>query len=115
MGLAYDTLWVSNVRAGLELLRQKNYDLLILDMGMPEMDTAQVVASIRQDPALSQLPILLMSAYPEGRHIVPHESVSGFISKPFMVSELLSTIKHILNEQRRGTKTLATAFVPTEV
>ncbi len=98
-----------NPREGLELLHQARYDLLILDIGMPELDGGTVVEYIRQDPTLAQLPILIMTAFPEWRPLVRKEAISGFISKPFMVNELLSTVIRILNERHRGAKTPATA------
>ncbi len=98
-----------NPREGLDLLHQAQYDLLILDIGMPELDGGTVVEYIRQDPTLAQLPILIMTAFPDWRPLVRKEAISGFISKPFMVKELLSTVSRILNEQNRGAKTPATA------
>ncbi len=98
---------VQSPHEGLELLRQDQYDLLILDIGLPEMDGSRVVEHIRKDLAFAQLPILIMTAYPDSRRLVRKEVVSGFISKPFVLDELLKTVARILEEKDRGAKSFA--------
>ncbi len=100
--LGFDLTAIYRPREGLERLRQDHhYDLLILDLGMPEIDGVEVVARIRQDLGLGNLPILILSAYPQLRQRVPREQVSGFLSKPFTVDELVDTVERILKERNR--------------
>ena len=49
-------------KAGLELALKKKPDLIILDLMMPDVDGFEVVSNLREDPAASQIPILIYTA-----------------------------------------------------
>ena len=49
-------------KAGLELALKKKPDLIILDLMMPDVDGFEVVSKLREDPAGSQIPILIYTA-----------------------------------------------------
>jgi len=49
-------------KAGLELALKKKPDLIILDLMMPDVDGFEVVSKLREDPAASQIPILIYTA-----------------------------------------------------
>ncbi|HEV3096226.1 MAG TPA: response regulator [Candidatus Dormibacteraeota bacterium] len=49
-------------KAGLELALKKKPDMIILDLMMPDVDGFEVVSKLREDPAASQIPILIYTA-----------------------------------------------------
>ena len=49
-------------KAGLDLALKKKPDLIILDLMMPDVDGFEVVSKLREDPAASQIPILIYTA-----------------------------------------------------
>ncbi|HZW72281.1 MAG TPA: response regulator, partial [Caldimonas sp.] len=51
-----------NGRVALEMLRQGSYDLMLLDMEMPEMDGFQVLEQLTGDKALRDLPVIVTSS-----------------------------------------------------
>src|SRR3954451_19583243 len=51
-----------NGRIALELLRGRGFDLLLLDMEMPEMDGFQVLEALMADRALRDLPVIVTSS-----------------------------------------------------
>lgn len=51
----------SNGREALELIQHHSPDLILSDMKMPEMNGEQLLAAIRQDPAFSSLPVVLLT------------------------------------------------------
>ncbi len=51
-----------NGRIGVEKVRAGNYDLVLMDMQMPEMDGLAATRAIRADPRFAQLPIVAMTA-----------------------------------------------------
>jgi len=73
-------------------------DLLILDIFMPEMDGLEVCRSIRSEPKLSDMKVMITTGYPE--HPKLHEVVElGFnhiFSKPFDLMEFVKEIETIL-------------------
>lgn len=61
-GRGYRTLRAYDGTEGLELMRQAAPGAVLLDLIMPEMDGAQVLAEMRKDAALSSIPVVLLSA-----------------------------------------------------
>lgn len=88
----YSVTPVSNGVEGLEWLRRENHaDLIVLDLVMPVMNGAQFLAAIREDPAFSRVPVVLMTAaMPTGD--MPMPQANGYLAKPFELDELLATV-----------------------
>jgi CheY-like chemotaxis protein len=57
-----DVMVADGGKAGLELALKKKPDLIILDLMMPDVDGFEVVSKLREDPAGSQIPILIYTA-----------------------------------------------------
>src|SRR5659263_412479 len=58
----YEILVANSGKQALSIARSDNPDLIVLDIMMPEMDGFQVSHMLRNDPALSSLPILMFTA-----------------------------------------------------
>ena len=71
-------------------LRQAGADLAIIDLMMPNCPGMSVVRFIREDPDLSELPILIVSANVDrsSAHILSQLGVQGVLNKPFPIQEL---------------------------
>ncbi len=93
----YATESVSDPIRGLEILRCEPYDLLILDLGMPRMSGTELIQEIRSDKKLARLAILVVSAYQQMQDQIPPQSVNGSLSKPFVLEQLVSTIRNLLS------------------
>ncbi|MBB4575865.1 response regulator [Rhizobium lentis] len=86
------------VRGGIEAMaafRRGNIDLIILDIGMPDMDGLEVCRQIRKT---SGLPILFLSARDEEIDRVLGLEIGGddYVTKPFSPRELIARVKAIL-------------------
>jgi len=57
-----DVMVADGGKAGLEMALKKKPDMIILDLMMPDVDGFEVVSKLRQDPAASQIPILIYTA-----------------------------------------------------
>jgi two-component system, OmpR family, copper resistance phosphate regulon response regulator CusR len=86
----------TNGSEGLHLALEMQFDVIILDLMLPEMDGWQVLSRLRQ--AKRQTPVLLLSALD-----AIHERVRGFelgaddyVVKPFAFSELLARVRSLL-------------------
>jgi signal transduction histidine kinase len=60
----------SNGRDALEMITANNYDLVLLDIMMPEMDGYQVLEQLGQDEELRKLPVVMISALNEIESVV---------------------------------------------
>lgn len=92
---------VSTAMTGVEALRsmmRERPDLLITDVMMPEMDGYELVASVRADPGLSEVPVIMLTARTEEADMVTGYT-SGtdlYLTKPFNPTELLAFVQRIL-------------------
>ena len=89
--------------AALQWLAAKEFDLLVCDIGMPDMDGYELMGRIRQsaDPQLARLPAIALTAYAM-RHDVARASEAGFqrhVSKPFSLLALSAAAEAVLGLQ----------------
>ena len=66
--------------------------LILLDLLMPEKDGWEVVASVKADPRLRKVPIVVMSAVPPQATSLQAQGVAGTLPKPFTLEELLFVV-----------------------
>lgn len=92
---------VSTAMSGAEALRQMMLSrpgLLITDIMMPGMDGYELVATLRQDEHLADLPVIMLTARTEDEDVT-RGYTSGtdlFLTKPFRPAELLAFVERIL-------------------
>jgi CheY-like chemotaxis protein len=78
------------------------YDLILMDLQMPEMDGLRTSDWIRSLPGYRQIPILAISAHssPESLDICAEHGMNGFLGKPVHPNDLLRTVEmHLLQLQ----------------
>ena len=82
-------------KAALELFRERRYDLIILDLMLPEIDGLTVCRKIREE---SNVPIIMLTAKSEGRDkLIGFEyGADDYVTKPFDILELKARIRVIL-------------------
>jgi two-component system OmpR family response regulator len=98
-GLAW--LAVRNGTEAMTAFRRGSIDLIILDIGMPDMDGLDVCRQIRKT---SGLPILFLSARDEEIDRVLGLEIGGddYVTKPFSPRELIARVKAILKRSGNG-------------
>ncbi|MGK7395123.1 MAG: response regulator [Candidatus Cyclobacteriaceae bacterium M3_2C_046] len=91
----YQYLIVDQGGKVLPTLKAHKIDFLLLDLGLPDMDGAEVVDLVRNDPSTRDLPIYIFSASINSQKI-RELNVNGVLNKPFELQELDAVIeKHI--------------------
>lgn len=91
----------------LKLARIEKPDLVTLDITMPEKNGAQVYAEMREDPALKDIPVCIVSGQPELRKLIYQRIVpppDGYLDKPIHEDNLLMSVKKLLALGSRGTR-----------
>ncbi len=84
----------NNGHEALMLLRKDQFDCVLMDIQMPEMDGLEATRQIRGDPDLAHIPVIAMtaSAWSEDRERCLVAGMNDFISKPIQPDLLCSTI-----------------------
>ena len=96
----YHTMHAYDGQSGLELIREKEPDLVMLDFNLPQMTGLDVLQQLAQESL--KTPIILMTGY--GSELSAIEAfrlgAKDYIIKPFTVDEIVETIDRALVETR---------------
>ncbi len=91
-----ELFFVSNGKELLEEMDQQEYDLILLDIGMPVMDGYQAVRKIRENGSDIPVVALTANAMGEDEQKCLEAGCDGYISKPIDVKKLHSVIDRYL-------------------
>ncbi len=100
---------VSFARNGIEALaviQEQRPTIVISDIVMPEMDGYELCRRIKEDPAIADIPIILLTTLNDSRDVIKalENRADNFITKPCNEQFLLSRLQYILaNQQLRKT------------
>lgn len=97
----HEFLSAQNAETGLELAITSNPDLILLDLGLPDADGQTLSVWLRGNPALSSIPIIVLTAWPEevARQTVNAYNLNGYLCKPFTLPSLMKMIDSLLDEK----------------
>ena len=121
--LGHQVSRAENGRIALDMLRQESFDLMLLDMEMPEMDGFQVMEQLAADPARRDLPVIVTSSLEGVAHVVRcielgaddylHKPVNPVLLKARIDSSLEK--KRLRDQQRELIKRFATSEVAADL
>jgi two-component system KDP operon response regulator KdpE len=104
---SYDVVTASTGRQALDAAARHHPDLVVLDLGLPDMDGVEVVRGLR---GWTEVPIIILSGRSESRAKVQalDAGADDYVTKPFNVDELLARVRAVA---RRTTTTDETPSV----
>ncbi len=82
--------FAENGKEGLEVLKQGEFDLAIIDWNMPVINGIEMLEKIRNDPALRELPVIMVTAEAERDIVseVAESEIDGYLLKPLTLEAL---------------------------
>ncbi|MBU2547042.1 MAG: response regulator [Proteobacteria bacterium] len=103
----YKTRIAENGEQGLALVREKKPDLVVLDVMMPKESGIKMYREIKTDPALADLPVLIVSGLAKKTFLHSQKVLDrfkgqdvpepdGYIEKPPEPEELLGEVKRLI-------------------
>ena len=96
----YEVVWCDHKRSALQQLDQQTFDLLLLDVGLPDGSGYDICtyAKSRQD-----VPVLFLTALDDEGNVVMGLDMGGddYITKPFRINELLSRMRSVQRRYHR--------------
>lgn len=92
----------ANGRHALEMIRVQSFDLMLLDMEMPEMDGMQVLVGLRKDPQIAGLPVIVISGAEQVDSAVKciEAGAEDYLPKPFNATLLRARVTTSLEKKR---------------
>jgi DNA-binding response OmpR family regulator len=97
-GAGYRVDTVGSGASALSTLERDRFDLVLLDINMPEMDGWETLRLIRCDEELTAVPVVMFSVKGEIRDKIEslQEGAVDFVTKPFIVDDLIDRIGKVL-------------------
>ncbi len=98
----YNFDMVENPKEAFELLYKEDFDLILSDMEMPEMDGGMFVKELKAHPKFKHIPVVIITSYDTDTIAQDISGADGFIRKSnFNQDDLLDTIEKLLDSQRK--------------
>jgi CheY-like chemotaxis protein len=96
------------------LARARPPDAVVLDLCMPGMDGRQLLRQLKADPALSGIPVVVVSGEPGALHETEQLGVAGCLTKPLVVEDLLLLLTRIRRSRRPPAAAFKSAGQPAQ-
>ena len=94
----YRTLEAGNGTEALELLRKETPDLILLDIIMPGVDGFEVCKAIREDPRMTNVPVIMLSVVSDQVRDSMIEA-DDYMTKPFAPQDLISKVEALMAQR----------------
>jgi DNA-binding response OmpR family regulator len=93
----FDVLTAENGKIGLQIAIDRQPDLIICDVMMPELDGYGVIAALRQNPLATEIPFIFLSAKStdEDRAKGIELGANDYLTKPFTPKDICKAIESI--------------------
>ena len=94
----YDTEVAVNGTEALKIIRENKFDLILLDLMLPEIDGLEVCKEIRRNEETSDIPVMMITAKGEefDKVLGLELGADDYITKPFSIRELMARVKALL-------------------
>jgi DNA-binding response OmpR family regulator len=92
----YEFAEASDGIIAMELAREVNPDIVILDLMLPRLSGLEVLARMNEDERLKDVPVLVITAWNETREDVLSAGADDFVAKPFDPEDLRSAVNRLV-------------------
>ena len=83
--------------AGIAMVRDRAPDVVLLDLNIPMVSGAEVLETLKSDPATAEVLVVVVTATgEEGRRKAIAQGADGYITKPFSPLALLRSVERVL-------------------
>ncbi len=102
--LGLNAVLVSSSQRAVEFVRRLKPDLVTLDILMPDPDGLKVLETLKRDPQLADIPVIMVSGKGEEKYLVRafELGAADYVTKPVRLPELDARVRKVLRETRLG-------------
>ena len=99
-GLGWDISVAEDGEKALEVMRSRNFDLVLTDIKMPEMDGLDLTSHVKQSHP--ELPVVLMTGFPSVDTAVEalRKKVDDYVIKPFNINQLYKLVEAKVKDRK---------------
>ncbi len=100
----YRLLHASDAESGLQMAIEEKPDLILLDLGLPDLDGQTLIGLLKSSPGLEGVPVVVTSAWPSdtAEPMVRAYGCDGYISKPINARQFPSQISAYFDKAPQG-------------
>lgn len=95
----FEVTTAKNGKEALEHSRKQKFDVIVLDVMMPQMDGYHAASEITQDPKSPPVLLLTSRDFDSDQAAIKGSGASAFLSKPFDIPELLKTVRDLMQSR----------------
>lgn len=98
----YTTLTAGGGQAALDCIREQTFDLILLDIMMPDIDGIEVLRILRQTYSASELPVIMVTAKSDSEQMVEALDLGAndYVTKPIDINVVLARIRTQLSRKQ---------------
>lgn len=98
----YETISAPTGQAALEICRTSPVDILLLDVGLPDIDGYEVCRQLKSDPLTASIPVVFITAHSETENVVHGYNLGAvdYIAKPYNLPIIMIRIEAIMRTQQ---------------
>ena len=94
----YQVTTANNGAVGLQKAQELKPDLILLDIGMPQIDGCTFVREIKKMDEVNKIPIIVLTGKDYLQNYLFEEGIEAYLIKPVIIKEMLGKLKSILGE-----------------
>ncbi len=92
----YEVALFSNPDNIEEQINNQHCDLIFIDMLLSGRNGVDICAALKSNPAVADIPVIMMSAHPDAKPICLAAGANDFIAKPFEIKDVLLKVAGLL-------------------
>lgn len=103
----YEVATANTGKEALEVVKTFGPDLIVMDVMMPEMDGFEALKKLKENPATSEIPVIMLTAKAQDADVFRgwQSGADLYLTKPFNPAELLTFVKRLLQSTTVTEKT----------
>jgi CheY-like chemotaxis protein len=95
----HETHIASNGEEAISFVAAHSFDLVLLDLGLPDVDGQTLLGMLRRNYGMENTPIVVCTAWPpeSAKRMAEAYGFDGYLSKPYRVAEFMQVVEKFLN------------------
>jgi len=98
-GHGFEVETASTAQEAFDAVKNRNFDLILMDISLPGMDGLEAVRRLKADPATAAIPCIALTAHAMAEDVERSRQVgcTAHVTKPFRIQELLTVVEQVLH------------------